>query len=127
VEHTCNDVDPTSVAVCPGCLEEKSLRAIANEAWSNAATVDGLMRFLGPLIDSVAIENHDLGYEQGQRDAFGGLSEEEYQRRIITANYSQGQRDERDRIRAAVKTLRTMDGDFKRAVLAVIDGEGSDE
>jgi len=65
--------------------ELEKLRRIANEAWSHAATVDGLMRYLGPLLDAAEQRGYAKGliegdsggrregYRIGQRDALAPL------------------------------------------------------
>lgn len=50
-------------------VQEPELRAIANEVWSNAATIDGLMRCLDPIIQDVAIEESRNGYYEGLEDS----------------------------------------------------------
>jgi hypothetical protein len=49
--------------------ELEALRRIANEVWAHAATIDGLMRYLGPLLDDV----EQRGYERGLTEVGSGV------------------------------------------------------
>jgi hypothetical protein len=62
-------------------------------------------------------DEFDRGYEQGVKAAFGGLSEEEYQRRIIVKNFDAGVKAARD----AVAAMPWLYPEERREVLAVID------
>lgn len=49
-------------------MDETRLRKIAHEAWQNAATIDGLMRYLGPLIEEIQVTSWRDGYNRGRRE-----------------------------------------------------------
>jgi hypothetical protein len=68
-----------------------------------------------------APDSHPSTYEQGQRDAFGGLSEEEYQRRIIVKNFDAGVKAARDAV-VALPNRYTMEPGHMTLILAAIDG-----